>query len=142
MAYCTIQQLEDRLTAPMLALRVVETGDDRTRVLESYIDRASARIDSVLSVRYAVPVTSSAALADICLSFCIWQIEADRGSNADKLATGVQVPYDDASKLLHLIAAGKVKLPGIATDDSASAGLQVSSQVNLFSPDSPGMSWF
>jgi phage gp36-like protein len=140
MAYCSIQQLEDRLTAPILAYRVPEQGADRLRVLNGYIERASARIDAMLAVRYTVPAPPSAMLADICLAFALWQIEADRGGEGGGIAAGVQVPYDEAVKLLDRLGTGVLALPGVLQPTPGSAaGLAVSSHRSLFSPDSPGM---
>lgn len=137
--YCTIQQLEDRLTAPILAQRVIETGPDRLRVLTSYIERASAHIDATLAVRYPTPLPPHPMLSGICLDLCIWQIEADRGSFSDKMPAGTQVPYDNAITLLTSIAKGAIALPGASASTSSSAGLLARSPVSLFSPGAPGM---
>ena len=109
MAYCSIQQLEDRLTAPVLAYRVPEQGADRLRVLNGYIERASARIDAMLAVRYTVPAPPSAMLADICLAFALWQIVADRGGLAE-MPGYVQIPYDEAAELLDRLGTGTMAL--------------------------------
>lgn len=142
MAYCTIQQLEDRLTAPVLARRVPETGEARTRVLTGYIERASARVDALLAVRYTTPAPASAMLADICLAFALWQIEADRGGMAE-LPAGVQTPYNEAVKLLERLSVGTIALPGVLQPATGSAaGLAVVSHPVRFAPDSPGMEMF
>lgn len=143
MAYCTIQQLEDRLTAPLLARLVPEAGDDRLRVLTGYLERASARIDALLAVRYSTPAPASAMLSDICLAFALWQMSADRGSSSKELAAGVQVPYDEAAKLLERLAMGAIALPGVLVASSGSvAGLDVASHDSLLGADSPGMEFF
>lgn len=142
MAYCTIQHLEDRLTAPVLARRVPETGEARARVLAGYIERASARIDAQLAVRYATPAPGSAMLTDICLAFALWQIEADR-SGVDTIPAGVQVPYDEAVRLLERLSVGTIALPGVLQPSPGSAaGLDVASHPSRFAPDSPGMEYF
>ena len=142
MAYCTIQQLEDRLTAPVLARRVPETGEARTRVLTGYIERASARVDVLLAVRYTTPAPASAMLADICLAFALWQIEADRGGMAE-IPAGVQTPYNEAVKLLERLSVGTIALPGVLQPAAGSAaGLAVVSHPVRFAPDSPGMEMF
>ncbi len=142
MGYCTTQQLEDRLSAPVLGQRVPEVGDERTRVLAGYIDRASARIDMRLSVRFQTPVTTSPLLADICLNFCLWQIEADRGAPGDTLPKRVQIPYDESIKLLGDLTSGGMELPGASNSATASAGLVVSSPDSLFAPDDTGMEFY
>ena len=143
MAYCTIQQLEDRLTVPVLARRVPETGEARTRVLSGYLERASARVDAQLAVRYATPAPASAMLADICLAFALWQIEADRGGLAAELPAGVQTPYNEAVKLLERLSVGTIALPGVLQPAAGSAaGLAVVSHPVRFAPDSPGMEMF
>ncbi len=142
MAYCTIQQLEDRLTAPILGQSIPETGADRTRVLGGYIERAGARIDALLSVKYTTPAPSSPLLTDICLSLCLWQIEADRGSTSGDVAPRVQVPYDEAMKMLNALADGAMALPGAPVTDGFAAGMVVQSPVSLFAADSPGMEFF
>lgn len=142
MAYCTIQQLEDRLTPGVLARHVPETGEARTRVLSGYIERASARVDAQLAVRYATPAPASALLADICLAFALWQIVADR-SGVTELPAGVQTPYDEAVKLLERLSVGTVALPGVLQPAAGSAaGLAVATHPLRFAPDSPGMEYF
>jgi len=141
-AYCTIQQLEDRLTPGVLARHVPETGEARTRVLSGYIERASARVDAQLAVRYATPAPASALLADICLAFALWQIVADR-SGVTELPAGVQTPYDEAVKLLERLSVGTVALPGVLQPAAGSAaGLAVATHPLRFAPDSPGMEYF
>ena len=144
MGYCTIRQLEDRITASLLARRFTETGEDRTRVLEAYISYASARIDAFLSARYSVPVAQCPLLADVCLSLALWQIDADRATSGDAVAPARQVPYDNAVRLLERLASGEVKLPGDGAQDApgAAAALSVRSPAALFADDSPGMEGF
>lgn len=140
--YCTIQQLEDRLTVPVLGQRIPETGTERTRVLTSYIERGSSHIDSRLAVKHVTPAPASKLLEDICLTICIWQIEADRGSYSEKMPPRVQIPYDEAMKTLGDLASGKIDLPGLVDVEGAVAGLVVKSPTALFNPDSPGMEFF
>jgi phage gp36-like protein len=141
-AYCTIQQLEDRLTPGVLARHVPETGEARTRVLSGYIERASARVDAQLAVRYDTPAPPSPLLADICLAFALWQIVADR-SGVTELPAGVQTPYDEAVKLLERLSVGTVALPGVLQPAAGSAaGLAVATHPLRFAPDSPGMEYF
>ena len=142
MAYCTIQQIEDRLTAPALGQRIPETGTERTRVLTSYIERASSHIDTRLSVRFNVPAPLSPLLSDICLNICIWQIEADRGAFGDTMPKRVQLPYDESMKLLADLVSGAMALPGLVDVPGVAAGLAVVSPTFLFAPDSPGMEGF
>ena len=143
MAYCTIAQLEERLTAGILNTRLIETGDDRARVLEAYIRRASARMDARLSVRHDTPCPQSPLLEDICISLVAWQIEADRGTAAKDMPPSVQVPYDEAMKILVQLSDGSMAIPGVVVDSEASAaGLQVAGYRSQFSPDSPGMECF
>jgi phage gp36-like protein len=141
-AYCTIQQLEDRLSSPVLAQHVPETGDERRRILDGYIGRASARVDALLAVRYDTPAPPSPLLADICLAFALWQIVADR-SGVTELPAGVQTPYDEAVKLLERLSVGTVALPGVLQPAAGSAaGLAVATHPLRFAPDSPGMEYF
>ena len=143
MPYCTIQQLEDRLTASILAQRIVETGADRVRVLGGYIEWAGARIDALLSVKFDTPAPPSPLLADICLSLCLWQIEADRGITSGEMPPRVQVPYDEAMKMLNALASGEMALPGVLQPSpGAAAGLAVAGHPLRFAPDSPGMEFF
>jgi len=140
--YCTIAQLEDRITSGILAAYVPETNTDRTRVLEGYATRASAKIDAMLSVRYAVPVASSALLADICQTFSLWQIAADRGNFTGDIPQTFQKPYDEAMEILGKIASGDMALSGASGAQGSTAGLEVVSPVPRIAPDSPGMEWF
>lgn len=143
MGYCTVQELEDRLTAALLNRRIVETGADRTRVLNMYIARASARVDAAIARRYAVPAPSCDLLADIAATIAIWQIEADRAQALDKLPPNVQLPYDEAMKTLSSIADGSLALPNAAqASEGSAAGLSVSTYPRVFAPDSPGMEYY
>ena len=143
MGYCTAQELEDRLTAALLNKRIVETGADRTRVLQGYIDRASARVDAALARRYATPAPASTLLADVTATLCLWQIEADRGRVLDKMPPSIQLPYDEAMKTLAAIADGSLALPeAAAASEGAAAGLSVATHPRVFAPDSPGMEYF
>ena len=140
--YCTTAQLEDRVTAGILAAYVPEVGADRTRVLEGYARRASARVDAMLSVRYAVPAAQSDLLSDICQSLALWQIAADRGGFAAEIPPSFQKPYDEAMSLLKGLASGDIALEGGAGANGATAGLAVQSPPTRIAPDSPGMEWF
>lgn len=142
--YCTINQLEDRLTTAVLNQRIPETGANRVRVLDGYIERASARIDAVLSVRYVTPIVGGPSLlADICLTIALWQIEADRGSYSDKLPERVQVPYDEAIITLKQLASGTGGgLSGATVAPGAVAGLVVISPPSNFAYNDPGMRYF
>ena len=143
MGYCTAQELEDRLTAALLNRRIVETGTDRTRVLEMYISRASARVDASIARRYATPAPASELLADITATICLWQIEADRAKALDKLPPNVQLPYDEAMKTLAALADGTLSLPeATPASEGAAAGLAVATHPRVFAPDSPGMEYF
>ncbi len=140
--YCTVEELEGRLSASVLSQHVPEVSTERVRILTGYITRASARIDMQLSVRFNVPVVPSPLLADICLTICIWQIEADRGGYTDDMPARAQVPYDEAMKALAAIATGGALLPGADTSPAAAAGLVVESPRSLFGESSPGMESF
>lgn len=140
--YCDTRTLEDRITGSILAGFVPETGEDRERVLSGYCERAGARVDAMLSIRYATPVDAPPLLRDIASTFALWQIAADRGNFADKLPAGIQTLYDEAYKTLADIAAGRLDLAGADGADGATAGLQVVSPATRIAPDSPGMEWF
>ncbi len=143
MGYCTVQELEDRLTAALLNRRIVETGTDRTRVLEMYISRASARVDASIARRYATPAPASELLADITATICLWQIEADRAKAMDKLPPNVQIPYDEAMKTLAALADGTLALPAATpAPEGAAAGPALATHPRVLAPDSPGMEYF
>ena len=141
--YCTSQTLEDRITGSILEAFIPETGDERARVLNGYCERASARVDAMLSARYATPVTvESPLLADIASTFALWQILADRGNFTDKLPTGIAQLYVEAYKTLGNVASGALDIAGASAADGSTAGLQVQSPDTRIAPDSPGMEWF
>ena len=146
MPYCTVQQLEDRITSAMLGRLVPETGDTRARVLDAYIGAASARADAYLSTRYRVPLEAPSPLVtDICLNLALWQIEADRGTVSEKISAARQVPYDEALSLLSRLSSGEIKLgagSGGQGAPGAAAGMVVQSPPALFAEDSPGMEGF
>ena len=140
MAYCTIQQLEDRLSSLVLAQHVPETGDKRRRILGGYIERASTRVDALLAVRYDTPAPPSPLLADICLAFALWQIVADRGGLAE-MPGYVQIPYDEAAKLLDRLGTGTMRCrASCGRPQAPRAGRRhPSAEIR---PDSPGMEYF
>ena len=140
--HVTTAQLEDRITEGILSQYVPETGEDRTRVLEGYAIRASARVDAILSPRYASPIPDSPLLSDIAQSFALWQIAADRGSLSGEIPATFQKPYDEAVAILRRIAEGAIPLEGAAGAVSGSAALSVSSPEARIAPDSPGMEFF
>lgn len=143
MGYCTASELEDRLTAAVLSQRITEVGEARTRVLDMYISRASARVDAALARRYATPVPACPLLADIAATIALWQIEADRARAFEKMPLNVQAPYDEAMKTLASLADGTAALPETAAQaDGSAAGLAVRSHTPVFAPDSPGMEFF
>jgi phage gp36-like protein len=142
MGYCGIQQLEDRLSLPVLGQRVPETGAERLRILNGYIERASAFIDSRLAIKYNVPVQQNKLLEDICLTMVLWQVEADRGTTGREMPARVQVPYDEAMKTLTDLASGRIDLSGGKAVEGQVAGLTVRSPVAIFNPESPGMEYF
>lgn len=130
MAYATPEQLADRLTGGILKTAVVEAGDDKDRVLASYLDMASAVIDARLSARYAVPVAPTPLLRLVCLNIAIWQIAADRavGMVGDRMPPGIQTPYEQAHGWLDKLASGEMALTGGAQEAAgAGAGLVVKS---------------
>lgn len=140
--YCTREQLEDRVTGGVLAGYFIELGADRARVMDGYARRASARIDAMLSARYAVPVASSELLSDICQSLALWQIAADRGSVAGDVPAVFQKPYDEAMGILRKLASGEMSLAGAEAAPGGTAGLQVSAPASRIAPGSPGMEWY
>lgn len=143
--YGSIAELEDRVTAGILARYVTEEGDDRERVLEGYLSRASAHVDAAISARYATPVSAAAALpllSDLALTFALWQIAADRGLAGKEIPEGFQKPYDNAAAMLLRIASGEVSLSGAESPSGASAGLRVKSARPVFGEGSPGMEFF
>ena len=151
MSYATVQQLEDRLTAAVLNKRIVEEGDERKRVLDAYLDAASSVVDAWLSARYLLPAPQSPVLTMATLNIALWQIEADRGAAAyaagQQLPANVQVPYDQAMKLLERLAKGDIALVGddgapAPTPGEAKAGLQVSAPPPALGYGSPGMEAF
>ncbi len=142
MAYCTIKQLEDRLTPAILKLRIPETGSEKNRILQDYIKRASAFIDSRLAIKYKTPVANNKLLEDICLTIVLWQIEADRGTTGNVMPARIQIPYDEAMRTLNDLASGKINLLGSYSAGDNVAGLEVVSPTAYFNPDSPGMNRF
>lgn len=143
MPYATPEQLSDRLTSPALASRVPEQGEDRARVLASYLRQASAKVDAVIACRYATPVPGDQPLLAACeLDLAIWQIEADRATLAERMPARVQTPYEEAMRLLRAVASGELSLApsaegGPARADGASAGIVVESPESRLSPWSP-----
>jgi len=92
-------------------------------LLNRFIEWASARVDALLAVRYDTPAPPSPLLADICLAFALWQIVADRGGLAE-MPGYVQIPYDEAAKLLDRLGTGTMALPGVLRPSTgAAAGL-------------------
>lgn len=132
MAYATAAQLADRLTGGILSTMVTEAGDDRVRVLDQYLDNASAVIDARLSARYSVPVATTPLLRLICLNLAIWQIAADRavGIAGDRMPPGIQTPYEQANGWLDKLSSGEMALTGdgASAAEGSGAGLVVKSR--------------
>ncbi len=138
MAYCTLDDIRDMMDEEEI-IRYTDDHDQgiiNTNATDKAISGADAYIDSLIASRYSVPVLP---VPDIILGYAvdiaIYKIYTRRGRAAPE---GIRNKYDDAVKWLEKVAAGKAKIPGIASAPSGSSGDSVSidSSDRKFSRDS------
>jgi phage gp36-like protein len=125
MAYCSAQDLHDRMTAARLDAMLPEAT--QAALLTAIITRASDRIDGYLSARFTVPVPASGYMQDIALALC--EYEVYRRSSAPAIPEKIRQAYEDAIKDLKELADGKRGIGGAtpATADANPTGITITS---------------
>jgi phage gp36-like protein len=118
MPYCTISDLEARITQARLAAFVPETGATRTALLEAIIARGDALIDGYIGAVYATPAPSSGLLQGWSLTACVYEIYLTRGQELpDKIKDAQEALMDD----LRAVADGKRKIGGASAPSTGGA---------------------
>lgn len=109
MAYCTISDLEARITQARLATFVPEVGATRTALLEAIISRADALIDGYIGAAYTTPAPPSGLLQGWSLTACVYEIYMARGQD---LPEKIKDSYESLLDDLRAVADGKRKIGG------------------------------
>lgn len=111
MAYCTLQQLNDRF-GPATIVALTDRADEPTgqvdlEVLNRAIDEADATIDGYLAARYALPLAAvPSLLTTLSMDITIWRLHLSEPS------AKVKADYDAALRSLRDIGAGTIRIPG------------------------------
>lgn len=121
MAYCTLQQLNDRFgTAMIVALtdRAEEpTGQVDMDVLSRAIAEADAMIDGYLAGRYALPLANvPPLLTTLSMDITVWRLHLGEPS------VKVKADYDAAVRSLRDIGSGAIRIPEASGLEPASPG--------------------
>ena len=121
MAYCTLDQLNDRFgPATLIALTDradVPTGAVDLDVLGRAVADADAMIDGYLAARYALPLASTPALiAVVSQDITLWKLHLGEPS------AKVKADYDAALRTLRDISAGAIRIPEASGLDPAAPG--------------------
>lgn len=121
MAYCTLQDLQDRIGSPALVDLTdrgeVPTGAIDVAVVERAIADADAVIDGFVGVKYALPLPAvPSVVADLSKSIALYKLHPYQPD--EKIATD----YKDAIAMLRMIAEGKAKLPLPSGEPKAQGG--------------------
>ena len=99
MAYCTLQQLNDRF-GPATIVALTDRADEPTgqvdlEVLNRAIDEADATIDGYLAARYALPLAAvPSLLTTLSMDITIWRLHLSEPS------AKVKADYDAALRSL------------------------------------------
>lgn len=110
MAYCTLQDLQDRIGAPAL-VDLTDRGEEPTgavdaAVVERAIADAAAVIDGFIGVKYALPMAEvPSVVADLSKSIALYKLHPFQPDEK------IVADYKDAISMLRMIAEGKAKLP-------------------------------
>jgi phage gp36-like protein len=109
MPYATQQDIEDVYGVDLLT-RVADYNGDRiadTAVVNSNLIAADQVCNAYLSARYTIPIVPPPGVIKTCaIDIAIYKMAMGRGQRTDEM----RVRYEDALRMLELIAAGKVGL--------------------------------
>lgn len=137
MAYCTLDQLNDRFgPATLVALTDradVPTGAVDVDVLNRAIAEADALIDGYLAARYALPLAATPPLlATLSMDITLWRLHL--GEPSPK----VKADYDAALRSLRDIGSGAIRIPeatGLEPAAPGTSGVIVTDRTRPFNAD-------
>lgn len=137
MAYCTLDQLNDRFgPATLVALTDradVPTGEVDIDVLNRAISEADALIDGYLAARYALPLASTPPLlVSLALDITLWRLHLGEPSSK------VKADFDAALRSLRDIASGTIRIPeatGLEPAAPGTSGVIVTDRTRPFNAD-------
>jgi len=138
MAYCTQQDLADRISQTDLVTLSDQNGDGNPDlvVVAKAIRDADALIDSYLSVKFTVPVSPVPdVLRTRAVNLAIYFLKLGR----DSVTEDARKQYEDDVKWLEAVVAGKVSL-GIApmpAESTSAGGVRAESKRRIFGRDEP-----
>ncbi len=113
MAYCTLQDLVDRIGNKAL-LEVVDlerSGRYNTDRIDAACADATATINTYIMARYTVPISPvPAGLKTLAVNLALEQLFIARGFSADSSDQAIVKAADNSRRTLELIAKGVVSL--------------------------------
>lgn len=115
MAYCTLQDIAAAVRMDVLLSWAKDDSRENDALayarIEQAMERAKEEIDLYIGKAASLPLPSvPAALRDCAVSVAIYKVASRRGIVRDSADQTVRVNYEDALKVLKLIAEGKVSL--------------------------------
>lgn len=120
--YCTREDIEGRIPADVLAswTDLDRDGVEDAGVVDAALRAASDLCDSYLSVRIPVPVANPpGALRNAALAIAIWRLASGLGFDVTSADKVIKLEYDDATRWLRDVGAGKAGLPSSAATTQA-----------------------
>ena len=140
MVYATETEIDTRRGTRLLDIiaDTENTGDRDTDAIARGLSTATSKIDSYLSARYPVPLTTA---PDFIVGYCCDMAIYEVASGADVLTEIIETRNADAIAHLRLIAQGKADLglpeTGQVKTESPQA-IQIDSEPKRFGRNSPG----
>jgi phage gp36-like protein len=131
-SYITEAMIEARVTAVLLSRFVQQTTGSAaySAAVLDVIERSEDAVNSYLSERFAVPVTTTGLLEECALAIGEWELYR-RGVAA--VPEKVKQAYDNAVKVLEAIRDGKQGTgAAVAPASAVSAGLETDGAAGLF----------
>jgi phage gp36-like protein len=137
MAYCTLQQLTDRVGEAML-IALTDRADVPNNAIDTVVvaraqDDADAVINEHIALRYALPVAGTpASLADIAMAITIYKLHFTEPE------AKIVKDHDDALKRLKAVSTGALILTDVAGLEPAakdSNGVTITDRDRPFTPE-------
>jgi phage gp36-like protein len=137
MAYCTLQQLTDRVGEAML-IDLTDRAEVRNHAVDAAVVAraqadADATIDGYLAARHSLPLaTIPAMIADIAQAITLWKLHITEPE------AKIKADYDAAMRALRDIANGTVILTDLAGREPASkdgTGVEITDRERPFTPE-------
>ena len=125
MAYCTEEDLLNRIDQATLARLTSDTGGAGSDVAAAAITATDEEIDSYLAVRYALPFSSVPdRVRDLSVDIALYNLYGRRDADIPEARKN---RYKDAAAFLQRLAEGKAVLDVPDPADDANAGVAMTS---------------